>query len=492
MTNVGEQLRGPDWTPLGLDLRAGRFPLQVEKHMLNMTARLLPGVSTVTINARYYNLHALVALEAGARDLDWDDALRLLRRVEVVFAAAALVNRAPVVSTPHGAGVIAPRIAGGTVDVDALSTPKVGYSDADRGFWGPYLGSEAALGLIDPLAPTRPGRRCDEAAIRSGFDGIIELAEQSQVSTAELSQLPHLRLDGAGLADGVSILALLANPPTGSDNTFAATDRARRATSRTLLGAIAAHPGASFSQAFHGYVAFSGDGLTEAEGDADAVAAWRGVLLRRYSVGAWRRIWQWLVDLLEPGALTMSELVEAATEHLPYGTVRDFVAQLPDTQSDDVPLPAEEAVRDGASDSVPQTEFAVLALGARRVEELTGRTRDAFLGPYTTLGPQWMAERLETWRDRPMRDFGADLTRQLVLRSQRIAMSKARLNATTGKLWMPTRVFERDGLLYRTSGEGGGDVGLRVEQLGGMLASLGAVRRAGPGWELTDIGEGLR
>lgn len=491
MSGTAQRVRGPDWTPTGLDLRAGRFPLQVEKHMLSMTGRLLPGVSTVTINARYYNVHALVALEAAARDLEWPDALRLLRRVEVVFGAAALVNADPVVSSPHGSGVIGPRIADGSVDVDSLSTPKVGYSDAERGFWGPYVGSEVTLGLVDPANPAQPGPRCDEAAIRSGLDGLIELAEQSEVTASDLEALPHLRLDGAGLPDGNAILTLLANPPPGSPD-FTAADTARRATVRTLLRAIDVHSGRSFSQAFHNYVAYSDTGINAAGGDADAVAAWRGVLLRRYSVGAWRRIWQWIVDLLEPGSMAISALADAAADPLPAGTVADFVAQLPATQLGGVPLPVEAKARDGPPGSVPETEFSVLALGARRIDELSGRAREAFVGPYTTLGPEWTGERFKAWEHRSMRDFAADLTRQLVLRSQRIAMSKARLNTTTGRLWMPTRVFERDGVLYRTSGEGGGDVGLRVDQLGGMLASLGAVRRVDGGWELTDLGTALR
>ena len=188
----------------------------------------------------------------------------------------------------------------------------------------------------------------------------------------------------------------------------------------------------------------------------------------------------------------MTDLVAAAADLLPDTSVSEFLTQLPATQRDSVPLPAEVEVRRATKRSVPETEFAVLALGARRVSELSGRAHEAFVGPYTTLGPQWTAERFATWQDRSVRDFAADLTRQLVLRSQRIAMSKARLNTTTGKLWMPTRVFERDGLLYRTSGEGGGDVGLRIDQLGGMLASLGALQRRDSGWELTDLGRSLR
>ncbi len=43
-------------------------------------------------------------------------------------------------------------------------------------------------------------------------------------------------------------------------------------------------------------VAF-GDFITadEITGNLAVTAAWRGVVLRNYSVGAWRRLWSWLV-----------------------------------------------------------------------------------------------------------------------------------------------------------------------------------------------------
>jgi len=37
---------------------------------MSMTDRLVPGVTTVTLNARYYCLHGLIAAEAKRRGLD--------------------------------------------------------------------------------------------------------------------------------------------------------------------------------------------------------------------------------------------------------------------------------------------------------------------------------------------------------------------------------------------------------------------------------------
>ena len=63
----GEELvasEGPGWAPHSVDVQGGRFPLSVEAHLLNMTASLVPGATTVTTSARYYTLHGAVALEA--------------------------------------------------------------------------------------------------------------------------------------------------------------------------------------------------------------------------------------------------------------------------------------------------------------------------------------------------------------------------------------------------------------------------------------------
>lgn len=486
MTHV----RGPAWSPPGLDIRAGRFPLQVEKHMLNMTGRLLPGVSTVTVNARYYSLHGLAVLEAEQRNLGFDATVELLRRMEVVFGAAALAQGASVTSTPHGSGPLQVAFDTGAIDVSALSTPKTGYSGAQRGFWGPYVGSEVTLGIVDSADYNRPGERCDRSAIRQGLDGVVELAQQDIVTVDELKGLSHLTLDAAEEVDGSWLLRLIVGPHDESGD-FASTDRARRVTATALLQALGVRSGLGFGEAFHEHVAYSDDALDSAGDGADEVAAWRGLLLRRFSVGAWRRMWQWLVEQLADGAMSLDELVDASVRQLPSVTVSEFLMNVPPTQLDAIPTNAEAIIRRDAAEGIPATELLVLAAGAQRVSELSGRALDAFLGPDTTLGPKWVADRLDGWAARPVRDFMADLTVQLVRRSQRIAMKKATLNHDTGSLWFPTRVIEREGVLFRTSGEGGGDVGLRVDQLGGMLASLGAVHPDGKGWALTDLGEGL-
>jgi hypothetical protein len=55
---------GPASSPA---LIPGRFPLSVERHVMSMADRLVPGVTTVTLNARYYCWHGLVAAEVKSR-----------------------------------------------------------------------------------------------------------------------------------------------------------------------------------------------------------------------------------------------------------------------------------------------------------------------------------------------------------------------------------------------------------------------------------------
>ena len=77
---------GPAWAQPGLDQRAGRYPLAVEAPVLNMTATLLPGLSTQTQFARYYGLYWALADHAERAGLDADACQRLVRRSELLLA----------------------------------------------------------------------------------------------------------------------------------------------------------------------------------------------------------------------------------------------------------------------------------------------------------------------------------------------------------------------------------------------------------------------
>ncbi len=488
-----ELVEGPGWAPQELDVRAGRFPLSVESHLINMTARLVPGATTVTINARYYALHALVALEAEARGLDLDAAYELLRRCEVVVAAASLAHPDPQGRGPHGYDRVHARVTsdGGRVDIAGLSVPAKGYAKPKSGFLGPYVGSELTLKVL--AEGFTPGSRVDEVVLRQGFDGLFEAAATDETTLADLDAFPGLAISAAGTSsDGVWLRRLLCSAGLDEETKL---DVTRRGTVRLLARAISAARHRDPVASFRSLVAY-GPAL-----DEDAVAsaipeavAWRGVLFRHDSVGAWRWLWAWLVDQFDgDGSLVApQQLVDALVAELGSGTLGGFVDGLPATLDEaGHPAPAEEAVRAEDGRSEVERRLGLLALGALRSAELNGRARAALVGDERrppVLSPLWVARWIEDRRDMAMADVGAELVRVLLDRARRVALNKMRWER--GHLWLPTRVHERGEFLYRTSREGGDNVGLRLHQLAGLLAAVGVLEPGRP-WTVTPVGEEL-
>lgn len=99
-----------------------------------------------------------------------------------------------------------------------------------------------------------------------------------------------------------------------------------------------------------------------------------------------------------------------------------------------------------------------------------------------------MQERLAEWADKSLRDFAVWLTHQLVDRAERVALMKAGFNPRTGGFTIPTRVFVRDGHVFRDSREGGGGVALRWSSAFGVMAGVGLVERVDARWRVTDLG----
>lgn len=97
------------------------------------------------------------------------------------------------------------------------------------------------------------------------------------------------------------------------------------------------------------------------------------------------------------------------------------------------------------------------------------------------LAPTWLASQVDGWRDQSVRDFARWLTELMINRSQRLALRKARPNRKTGSLKIPSRVYLRDGFLFRDSSEGGGQASLRLDQLAGTLAGVGLLTRDAQG-----------
>ncbi len=485
---------GPQWSLSGLQVAAGRFPLAVEQHLLRMVALLVPGATTVTPHGRYYGLHGLPAVEAERRKLDPPAALDLLRRMEVVMGAVSVLHEQDPAHgsqwpRPHGADTISPLLRqAGELDLSEVSTPGSGYVKARVGYWGPYIGSEFLLGITSSSTTPTPGPRCDAAALRAGLGDLVELAAEDRLDTATLRGASNLCLcAGGGAADGAWLRRLLCQP--SDDGPEAKADRTRRATAQ-LLARTTGSASPDLADSFTAQLGFgsflAADPVASALEEAEA---WRGVILRSYSVGAWRRLWAWLVDQVVE-TVSVDELADTFAAELPDVSVGDFMASLPATlDAAGDPRPAEDELRAGAR-PVPERELAVLALGGVRSGQLSGRVGEAFRGRPVELAPEWVSRRFDDGATAHLRDFGRALVDDLVVRARRIAMSKM-VRRPDGTIWLPTRLHEKAGLLWRTSREGAGDVGLRITQLGTVLAGAGVFAWDDPagGWVVTDAGQ---
>lgn len=482
-------VEGPSWAPHGLEVRAGRFPLSVESHLLNMTSRLVPGATTVTTVARSYGLHGVIALEAESRGLSVQATRDLLRRCEVVVAGASTVHPDPATGPPHGFDKIRPSMeAVGALDVAGLAAVEGGYSDQKSGFLGPYLGSELTLQILQDNSLV-PGPRVDESALREGFDGLFRLADTDRVTLDQLGEYPNLAVGAARRsADGVWLRNLLCSVGLESED---AVDRVRRSTIRLLARSVVLHPSASVTSSFRDCIA-SGDLVTNDPvlAGIEESQAWRGTLFRHDAVGAWRKLWSWVVgeitDLMPPAALRAS-----MAGSLPDSTLRSFISELPDTTTNDgIVLPAEDQLR-AQNRSAPSECLGLLCLSARRTEELTGTARSALVGDekrVAVLSPLWMQSWIEDNIDHNLSDLSATLVQVLLDRANRIAFRKMRINAD-GRMWLPTLVHERNGMLYKIGDESSRNVGLRIEQLAGLLSHVDVLDRSDGIWRVTDIGE---
>ncbi|TCO33387.1 hypothetical protein EV652_103388 [Kribbella steppae] len=486
-------LQGPIWSAAGLDIAAGRYPLAVERHVMRMADLLVPGVTTVTPHARYYALHALIADEAEQRGLSSAETQELLRRTEVALAAVSWTHEHSHVGLPraHGTDALARRLRAGHVDVAEASQPgKDGYVQNSWGFWFPYFASEVTLGVLAAKGVPTPGPASDAGAVRAGLDDLLDLARRPELVVDDLRQHTHLCVCAGGDSpDGRWLAQLLCATTEADPRSRAGT---RRETIRLITRIMQTHQVSDVTADLAPVIAF-GDFVTSdrvTRGLA-ATSAWRGVILRNYNVGAWRRLWSWLVEQVN-GLTPADAVADSFADSLPDVTVQAFLDQLPATRTPSgTPAPAEQQLR-GSDLVLPLRELSVLAVNARRVDELAGHVRDAFLGDRRgiDLAPEWTARRFTEAAPTSLRDFARRLTADLLLRAQRVALAKARRRAD-GTLWLPTRLQERGGLLFKTSAEGRADVGLRLDQLTTVLAGAGVVARVEGTWQVTSAGEAL-
>lgn len=370
-----------------------------------------------------------------------------------------------------------------------MSTPGAsGYSVAKWGFWGAYAGSETALGILRRGRSPAPGKRYDDDAARSALGSILDLANQSHLSAQALADAAsELSLYRCAAAPDGPWLATLFCGGEGKPNQL------RRGTLQLIARIIDTGDVVSLDRDVSAALTFGDFVDTDPLAASSQVAStWRGVLLRNYSVGAWRKLWAWLVDqVYDHNAVTVETLASAFADRLPTGTVTDLVADIPDLfDATGHPAPVERALRESGR-PIPHRELQVLAAGAGRIDRLTGDTAVAFGRAHADdLTPSWIRHRLADASTQSLRDFGIHLVRDVMAKSQRVTMSKTVIR-DDGTLWIPSRLHQRGNELIATAREGSGDVGTRLLQLAANAAACGVFDVTGPTWRVSDRGRDL-
>jgi hypothetical protein len=137
----------------------------------------------VRTHARYYALHAAVAVHAQERGLDAPQALDVLRRCEVVLGGVASLHEHPGMAAAHGADKIDTALRqDAALDLGWLSAPgKDGYATSRNGFWGAYFSPELTTRMLAYEAVPTPGPALLPNAVEP-LQSIFDLAGQDVVS----------------------------------------------------------------------------------------------------------------------------------------------------------------------------------------------------------------------------------------------------------------------------------------------------------------------
>ena len=443
----------------------GQFPIQVERHLNAFVADHLPGVTTVTLGARYYSLHPHVAYRANQQGLDEDLTRRLLRRSEALLAYVTYRHSDDAAhegETPpgHGIDAILRLSDSGKSGIDLAECAKPGaYSLAKWGFSGAYRGSELSLKILDQ-AGFLPGAWHDLKAT-AALDALVKRAEGGDaVSPTEADELADACLCRmAAATDGPWLARLLAGEPNSVE------PKPTRGGLLWQLGRIVTTAITTREVRSSGQVAelimFDHD-LADHSALAGMVAInlWRGGLLRAESVWAWRRIWRDINEThLKPvGAMAVADLVEAFADGLRDLPLKDFLDDLPPVTDDTGrPLNAERQL-----DHLGDVErwMAIVMLGSQRSQHLNHNERIGFAGGNELRGTQW-EELTPGWTDHllgrhansSVRDLGREMAQILINRSQRVALSKANYIPAKQTFSFPARIHVRDGMAIRVFAE---------------------------------------
>ena len=468
-----------------------RYPLKVETAVQHAVALLLPGVSTASEFVRYYAMYAALAAYAEDRGLDGEACRELVRRSEVVLAGVSMLDEGEFdgsVRRAHGVDGVR-QWFGEVLDVRRavnMGAEKHSYSSRKSGFWGTYGGPSQILGTVAVEGNAfRVGRHGCPVRVRELFEPLLAATAHDQLSRSELEALRPVSFHSDDLPEIPWLLDLFTATRNGvhDPGQWQPNDRRRRATMR-ILGRTTVLYGAdaslTWTDAVESAVVFS-DALKNdpvLAGIKEA-AAWRGALLRNYSVSAWRRLWaalvHWIGEADESADRSAEELQACLADPLPETTVRAFMDELPLGMAGQHPAPAERIVLADSDIKNPETNVKLLLLGSRRAAELDGDACTVFLGRQNEiLNPVWMELCVREFQDRPLRDLAVRLVNDMLAQARRVALDKMRPDAN-GQLQVYSRIHERNGRYYKTRDEGDTAIGTRLDVAAGIAIQLGLI-----------------
>jgi hypothetical protein len=263
----------------------------------------------------------------------------------------------------------------------ALAELRAGsYSPRPWGFWSQYNGPSTSLGTVAvEEGASRPGRHPWPEPVRRMFRPLVAAAARPDFDPDAVADLAGLALDRPDTPDLAPLRDLFTATRRGRHEAadWTGDDHTRRATLRILARSVQLRPdAATWSDALRECVA-RGDAVRSDPVPAaeERALAWCGVLLRHHSVGAWRYLWACLVEEVRAagGSATRADRYAGVSAAVPATEVRRFLAGCPaTTDAAGDTLPAEEQV---IGERPPlESDLAVLLMGGRRLDELTGRS----------------------------------------------------------------------------------------------------------------------
>jgi hypothetical protein len=210
----------------------------------------------------------------------------------------------------------------------------------------------------------------------------------------------------------------------------------------------------------------------------DWALSWRGALLRNASVTAWRRLWWWLTERLAERPRSREALGDALAEALVDSAGHDgnaaqmLLAGIPTHRDGERVHDVEGGLLypSGIESTDPWSYLQVIALGAQRLRELSGRALDSFTQP-GELGPHYVEHLLVPATRQSVAEFGRDLARRLLRQAEEISHRRVRWEA--GRLRIPTRLREIGEVMDLAGTEGSTAPGLRLERMRQVLEELG-------------------